>query len=75
MATFIGKKPSTEAQFAGPRGTGIDAASGRVAQPCRPVMVVVDMAFAADHPVAAGAGLAPGFTAELLKMLANLARR
>lgn len=74
MATFYGKKSSNELRFAAPRGMARAAASVRPAPPCRPA--VVDMAFigdgAVDGDVAAGGSA--GFTAELVKLLANLAR-
>jgi hypothetical protein len=74
MATFFGKKSSNEVRFSAPRGTATAAASGHPAPPCRPA--AVDMAFigdgAVDGDVAAGGSA--GFTAELVKLLANLAR-
>jgi hypothetical protein len=74
MATFYGKKSSNELRFAAPRGMARAAANVRPAPPCRPA--VVDMAFIGDGAVdgdVAADGSA-GFTAELVKLLANLAR-
>lgn len=74
MTTFYGKKSSNELQFAAPGGMATAAASAHPAPPCRPA--AVDTAFigdgAVDGDVAAGGSA--GFTAELVKLLANLAR-
>jgi hypothetical protein len=74
MATVFGKKSSNALRFAAPRGVARAAASVRPAPPCRPA--AVDMAFIGDGAVEGdvAAGGSAGFTAELVKLLANLVR-